>query len=54
MLQVIGDSRLSGKCQVTIPKRVREVLNVKDGDLLVFVNDRGNICLKRGKVQIET
>ncbi len=52
-MKVLGNSKLSGKFQVTIPKLVREALKVRDGDLLVFVNDEGHICLKRGRIQFE-
>lgn len=41
-------SRLSSKGQITIPKKIREILNVQTSDKLVF------IPLEEGKVLITT
>jgi len=52
-LDLVGDSKITGKYQVTIPKMVRELLQLENGDLLVFVKDQNAILIKRGKVSIE-
>lgn len=41
-------SKLTTKCQVTIPKTVREVLNLDSHDKLAFVlNEKGEIVLQK-------
>jgi AbrB family looped-hinge helix DNA binding protein len=52
-MKVLGGSKLSSRFQVTVPKSVREILNLDTGDLLMFVNDHDQIVVKRGKVKIE-
>ena len=54
MVQVraLGDSRLSSKFQVTVPRDIRNILELKAGDLLVFVEDGDEILLRRGEVKI--
>jgi len=52
-MDLLGDSKITGKYQVTIPKMVRELLQLENGDLLVFVKDQNAILIKRGKVSIE-
>ena len=52
-MDLVGDSKITGKYQVTIPKMVRELLQLENGDLLVFVKDQNAILIKRGKVSIE-
>jgi AbrB family looped-hinge helix DNA binding protein len=48
----VGDSRLTSKFQVTVPKNVRKLLHLGPGDLLVFVHRRGEVVLKRGEIRI--
>ena len=52
-MDLLGDSKITGKYQVTIPKTVRELLRLENGDLLVFVKEQNAILIKRGKVSIE-
>jgi AbrB family looped-hinge helix DNA binding protein len=52
-MDLLGDSKITGKYQVTIPKAVREILELENGDLLVFVREQNAILVKRGKVSIE-
>jgi AbrB family looped-hinge helix DNA binding protein len=40
-------STLTSKGQVTIPKEIRELLGVREGDRLLFrLDDRGNVVLQ--------
>jgi AbrB family looped-hinge helix DNA binding protein len=48
----VGDSRLTSKFQVTVPKNVRKLMQWDTGDLLVFVLRRDEIVLKRGEIRI--
>jgi AbrB family looped-hinge helix DNA binding protein len=52
-MKVLGGSKLSSRFQVTVPKSVREILNLDTGDLLMFVNDHDQILVKRGHVKVE-
>jgi len=38
---------LSSKGQVTIPRQIREILNIKQGDAVDFVVEQGSVTLKR-------
>lgn len=38
---------LTSKGQVTIPKELREKLNLKQGDKLILVEEDGNIILRK-------
>ena len=45
--KVLGDSRILKGGRVTIPKRVRQKLSVKDGDFLTYLVTRnGSIKIK--------
>jgi AbrB family looped-hinge helix DNA binding protein len=50
---VVGKSTVTGRYQLTLPKRVREFLRAESGDLIVFVKEHNEIVVKRGKVEIE-
>ena len=52
-MEVVGKSTISGRHQLTLPKRVREFLNAENGDLVVFVKDHDKILVKKGTVKIE-
>jgi AbrB family looped-hinge helix DNA binding protein len=49
----MGDSKLTSKFQVTVPKPVREILDLDVGDLLLYVKDHDQVILKRGRIEIE-
>ncbi len=38
-------AKLSSKCQITIPVEIREKLNIKAGDKIVFLEENGKIYL---------
>ena len=52
-MELLGDSKLTRKFQVTVPKLVREALRLGAGDLLVFVVEKRQILVKRGEVKID-
>jgi len=52
-LEIVGKSTITGKYQLTLPKRVREFLNAENGDLVVFLKDHDVILVKRGTVEVE-
>ena len=45
-------SRLSPKGQVTIPKEVREKLDLRPGDLVAFIEKDGEIIIKKARIQV--
>jgi len=49
----LGTSKVTGKSQITIPKPVREILKICNGDLVVFIRANEEVVVKRGKVKIE-
>ena len=53
MMKALGDSRLSRKFQVTVPKTVRRLLGLDAGDLLVFVMFRDQVLVKKGEIRIK-
>ena len=52
-LEVVGKSTITGRYQLTLPKRVREFLKAENGDLVVFLKDHDRILVKRGTVKVE-
>jgi AbrB family looped-hinge helix DNA binding protein len=52
-LEIVGKSTITGRYQLTLPKRVREFLRAENGDLVVFLKDHDTILVKRGKVSVE-
>jgi AbrB family looped-hinge helix DNA binding protein len=52
-MRVLGDSRVTGKFQATIPKAVRKLLQLHSGDRLVFLIQHGHVLVKRGKLEIQ-
>jgi AbrB family looped-hinge helix DNA binding protein len=57
-LKILGDSKLSKKCQITVPKHVRDLLSLDSGDLVVFVIEEDQILFRRAELivqaQVET
>ena len=51
-MKQLGNSRLTSRCQVTVPRSVRRLMKLNTGDLLVFVASRKEIVLKKGQVKI--
>lgn len=45
---VIGESKITSRGQVTLPKGVRDKFGLKPGDVLYFLEVDGSIVLKLG------
>ena len=43
-------SRLSSKGQVTIPKSIREALNLSEGDRVAFVVEQGKVVITKASL----
>jgi AbrB family looped-hinge helix DNA binding protein len=52
-LDPVGTSKVTRKFQATVPKAVREHLNLDYGDLLVFLKEDKEIVVKKGRVKID-
>ncbi|MGD0175596.1 MAG: AbrB/MazE/SpoVT family DNA-binding domain-containing protein [Candidatus Bathyarchaeia archaeon] len=52
-MEPLGTSKVTRKFQATVPKPVRILLGLDDGDLLVFLKDQDAVVLKKGTVRIE-
>ena len=46
-------SRVDGMWRVVIPEKVREVMNLKPGDYIAFVEEDGRIVLRKARFKIE-
>jgi len=51
MEKVKRTTTVTAKFQVTIPKEIREILDLKEGDKLIFtVNDEGEVVIKKAVI----
>ena len=46
-------AKVMAKGQVTIPKRIRELLNLENGDYVTFVVNKDKVEIQNSKVFIE-
>lgn len=46
-------AKVMAKGQVTIPKRIRELLNLENGDYVTFVVNKDKVEIRNSKVFIE-
>ena len=46
-------AKVMSKGQVTIPKRIRELLNLQNGDYVTFVVNKDRVEIQNSKVFIE-
>lgn len=54
MAEVFMDTaKVMSKGQVTIPKRIRELLNLENGDYVTFVVNKDRVEIQNSKVLIE-
>lgn len=52
--KVLGTSKVGPKYRITLVKNVQKKLQVKEGDLIVYVeNEKGNVVLKTSKLKRE-
>lgn len=47
----VGVSPVSEKGQVTIPKQIRDALNIKKGDRVVFLDQDRQVILRKAKTE---
>ncbi len=51
MTEVVDVSPVSEKGQITIPKEIRDLLNVKPGDKIAFVSKGADIIVKKARTK---
>jgi len=47
---VLGNSKVGRRFQITIPKKARDKLNFKKGDLVLFVEEDGKLILTKSEI----
>jgi len=52
-LKILGDSKVTGNFQATIPRTVRRLLSLNSGDRIVFVMERDYIAVKKGRLEVQ-
>lgn len=50
MCEKMEISRISSKGQVTIPKSIREALNLSEGDRVAFIQDEGKVIITKASL----
>lgn len=45
--KVIGMAKVHGNGRIQVPRRVRELLGVEDGDFVLFIMEGGRVYLSR-------
>ena len=45
--EFVGSSKITRNYQITIPKRIREKMKLKQGDILAFYMENGKIVIRR-------
>jgi AbrB family looped-hinge helix DNA binding protein len=45
--EILGMSKITYKFQVTIPKRVRDKFELKEGETLIFIEENGRLTLAK-------
>jgi len=53
-MKIIGDSKVTGKFQATIPRPVRELLGLDSGDRIVFLAEGIEVLVKKGKLEVQS
>ena len=47
MIKLLGVSKIHGNSKMTIPKELRDHLNIEDGDFLKFTLENGKVNVKK-------
>jgi AbrB family looped-hinge helix DNA binding protein len=45
-------AKVKAKGQITVPKKVREILSLHEGDTLVFMSEDGQLTLKKAELVV--
>lgn len=50
--RIIGYSVVTRRGQITIPKEIRDKMDIKEGDKVFFIEDNGRIVLVKGPIEL--
>lgn len=50
--KILDHNEVQSSYRVTLTAPVRKILNVKEGDLIAFVLEDGNVVIKKAKVTL--
>jgi AbrB family looped-hinge helix DNA binding protein len=52
-MKILGDSKVSEKFQATIPRAVRDLLELDSGDRVVFLTEGRHVLVKKGRLEVQ-
>ena len=44
---ILGSSKIGTRGQITIPKKAREKFDLKTGDIVIFIEENGQLIIKK-------
>jgi len=47
--KVLGTSRVTRRFQITLVKQVRDLLEIQEGDLIIFIRHKDSVLIKKAK-----
>jgi len=47
---VLGNSKVGKRFQITIPKNARDTFKIEEGDLVLFVKEDGKLMLTKSEI----
>ncbi len=50
----IAEARLTSKAQLTLPKKVKDILGLHEGDYILFLEENRRIYIEPGKLTVRT
>jgi len=52
-MEILGDSKITGKFQATVPRAVRRLLALGKGDRIVFVMEHDHVAVRKGRLEVQ-
>lgn len=49
IMRVLGSASIHGRGRIQIPKKVRELLKIKDGDMVYFTVEENKIVVRKSQ-----
>lgn len=49
-IERIGESKMTSKNQITLPKEVKDVIGAEQGDYVIFYREDGRIFIQAGQI----
>jgi AbrB family looped-hinge helix DNA binding protein len=51
--QYFASAKMTGRGQITLPKKVQDTLNIKLGEYVVFLKEKDRLYIKKGRIRAE-